>query len=154
MPTRPKIKIQDNAALRQKLDALYVEAGQVCLAKWAIAVAKHIFAQTGIAWEEYPEVVEGFAVNEEWQQGRARMHDVREAGFKMHALARTRESEIEKNAFRTAGQAVASGHMREHAMVSADYAIRTINLLHPGSDEAVKRERTWQLAALEDCLKT
>lgn len=69
-----------------------------------------------------------FNVNELWQVGKTRMHDVRQAGFKIHTLARECEGEIKKTALRVAGQAVGSGHMREHAMVASDYAIKTIDL--------------------------
>ena len=42
-----------------------------------------------------------------------------------------------------AGQAVASGHMREHAMVTSDYAIKTIGLISSSSIEAITTEREW-----------
>ena len=57
------------------------------------------------------------------------MHDVRQAGFRIHKIARENNSEIKKTALRAAGQAVASGHMREHAMVASDYAVKTIGLI-------------------------
>ena len=46
------------------------------------------------------------------------MHDVRQAGVKIHKVARESNSEIKKTALRVVGQAVGSGHMREHAIVS------------------------------------
>ena len=48
------------------------------------------------------------------------------------------------------GQAVATGHMREHAMVASDYAIKVINLLFPNNVNAVKQERLWQINHLKN----
>lgn len=69
-----------------------------------------------------PALKAGFAVNESWQKGNARMHDVRQAAFQIHRLARDSQDAVIQAALRTAGQAVAAGHMREHAMVASDYA--------------------------------
>lgn len=46
------------------------------------------------------------------------MFDVRRAGFKVHELARACTGPILQAALRAAGQAVGTGHMQEHAMVS------------------------------------
>ena len=37
--------------------------------------------------------------------------------------------------------------MPEHAIVASDYAIKVINLLHPG-DRAAARERQWQIQVM------
>lgn len=48
--------------------------------------------------------------------------------------------------FRVIGQAVASGHMKEHGMVASDYAIKLINLMYPCDMSKVIEERQWQLS--------
>jgi len=53
-------------------------------------------------------------------------------------------------ALRVTGQAVAVGHMKEHAMVASDYAIKVMNLMFPGNTEAVTIERNWQLTMLSN----
>ena len=153
MPTKPKIKIKDDTGLRGKIDLLYDGAEQIHLAQWSLAMAKHILEIADIDYLAVDEIINGFKVNEMWQESKARMHDVRQAGFKVHQLARSCEDEIKKTALRTAGQAIGSGHMREHAMVASDYAIKTINLLHPGDMEAVSLERLWQLNELKKILQ-
>lgn len=125
MPTRAKIKISDNAELRAKIDALYEQTAQAELAKWALLIAKRVLEMAGIDYRAIAEVTDGFRVNDLWQADGARMRDVRKAGFKVHQLARVCASEMERAALRTAGQAVGAGHMREHAMVAADYAIKS-----------------------------
>lgn len=153
MPTKVKIKIVDNNQLRAEIDEVYEKMSQVDLAKWSLLLATHILDIVGIDYNSVDEIAEGFNVNELWQAGKARMHDVRQAGFKIHKLARECENEIKKTALRVAGQAVGSGHMREHAMVASDYAIKTIDLISSNNIEAITKEREWQLNELKKILQ-
>ena len=149
MLTKVKIKIEDNSELRTKIDELYKKTNQVDLAKWSLLMAKHILDIVDIDYHSVEEIVNGFKVNELWQIGEARMYDVRQAGFKIHKLARDSDSDIKKTALRVVGQAVGSGHMREHAMVASDYTIKTINLISPNDFDAITKEREWQLNELK-----
>ena len=72
------------------------------------------------------------------------MHDVRQAGFQIHQLAKKAQDIVIQTSLRVVGQAIATGHMREHAMVASDYAIKVINLLFPNDVNAVKQERLWR----------
>lgn len=152
MTTQVKIKIKDNSELREKIDELYEKISQVDLAKWSLLMAKHILDIADIDYNSIDAIVDGFVVNELWQTGNARMHDVRQAGFRIHKIARECESEIKKTAFRVTGQAVASGHMREHAMVASDYAIKAIGLINSNDIDAITLEREWQLNELKKFL--
>ena len=152
MTTKVKIKIKDNSELREQIDELYEEISQVDLAKWSLLMAKHILDIVDIDYNSIEEIVDGFMVNELWQTGNARMHDVRQSGLKIHKIARECESEIKKTALRVTGQAVASGHMREHAMVASDYAIKTIGLISSNDIDAITFEREWQLNELKKFL--
>lgn len=152
VPTKVKIKIQDNCELRKEIDELYENMDQISSARWSISVAKHILEIVGIDYESIDEIAEGFRLNELWQVKKARMHEVRQAGFKIHKIARECSCEIKKTALRAVGQAVASGHMKEHAMVASDYALKTIGLIHANNTEAVTIEREWQLNEIKKFL--
>lgn len=148
MPTKAKIKIDDLPELRAALDALYQEKTQLQLARWALALAEHILPLAGCGAGAIPAVQEGFDVNRRWQAGEARVHEVRQAGLRVHRLAKACSDPVIQAALRAAGQAIGTGHMREHAMVAADYAIKTVNLKYPKDMDAVRAEREWQIAAL------
>ncbi len=152
MPTKIKIKIKDNIELRKEIDAVYEKMSQEDVAKWALVMADHILNIVGVDYKSIDEIVEGFRVNELWQKGNARIVDVRQAGFKIHKMARKCTSEIRKVAFRVAGQAVSSGHMREHAMVASDYASKTIGLISSNDIQAITTEREWQLNEIKKLL--
>jgi len=152
MPTKLKIKIKDNPELRVEIDNLYEKTEQVLLAQWSLSIAKHILAVVNMDASVAEAIASGFRVNELWQEGKARIHDVRQAGFKVHQIARHCNNEIQKTALRAAGQAIASGHMREHAMVASDYAIKTMDLLHSDNMDKITAERVWQLDELKRIL--
>jgi hypothetical protein len=125
---------------------------QISLAKWSLSMAKHILKTVDIDYKTIDEIVEGFRINELWQVKETKMHDVRQAGFKIHKIARECDSEIKKTALRVVGQAVGSGHMKEHAMVASDYAIKTIGLINSNNMEAITLEREWQLNEIKKFL--
>lgn len=145
-----KIKIKDDDELRAQIDSLHERMSQIVLAKWSIKIARHIIETVGIDENKYPEIREGFAVNEMWQAENARMHDVRQAGLKIHKLAREQIDEITKCAFRVIGHAVACGHMKEHAMVASDYAVKVITILYKNDLAKVQEERNFQLTELQN----
>jgi hypothetical protein len=153
METKTKIRIDDCPGMRKELEILYEQATQVVLAQWALELAKHVLLLAGFDCSGCSEVKNGFAANEAWQHGEARVYDVRQAGFAVHRYAKGCANEILRSALRTGGHAVGTGHMREHAMVASDYAVHTINLLHPGDLSAVVAERKWQIRTLRLCLR-
>lgn len=148
MPTRLKITINDDSAGRAALDALYEGASQVALCRYALRLAVHAMETAGYNDPHNPAITAGFAVNRQWQAGAARMHDVRQAGFAVHKLARQAPDELTTAVLRVVGQAIGTGHMPEHATVASDYAIKVINLLHPGDRAAAARERQWQVQVM------
>lgn len=149
MHDTPKIKIDDVPALREQLKGLFHHCDQVTIAQWAIALSKHVFVYAGLNYHAYRDVLDGYGMNEQWQRGQVRMFDVRQAGFTVHKTARTAPSACEQAVLRVAGQAIGTGHMKDHGMVAADYAIKVVNILFPKSIPPVEQERYWQIASLD-----
>lgn len=150
MVTKPRIKIRDDSGLRSEIDKEYENTDQVDLAGWAIICARRVLPFAKDENVDFYVLEKGFEINELWQRGKASVHEVRQAGFKIHSVARKCKTEIGKNAIRTAGQAVGVGHMKEHAMVCSDYAIKTIELAFPSEiGRRIIEEREWQLKELK-----
>lgn len=148
--TNVKIKIVDDTELRKELDSEYEISSQVKLCKYALSLATHILELIRYTDMNNATIKEGFFINEQWQKGNARMHDVRQIDFKIHQMAKASEDDVTRTALRAVGQAVATGHMKEHAMVASDYAVKVINLLYPNDMYAVKNERLWQINCLKE----
>lgn len=55
---------------------------------------------------------------------------------------------ISKFSSRVYAQAIATGHMRGHAIVSSDYAVKVVNLLNSNSRIEAVNERNKQMELL------
>ena len=147
--TKVKIRIRDDAAARSRIDAEYEKSSRSRMCRFASLLSEHIFQLTGYPEKQRDVIREALQVNEQRQRGTAGIQDVRRAAFRVHQLARESRDDIISAALRTAGHAVAAGHMKEHAMVASDYAVKVINLLYPDDMDAVRKEREWQLDQLK-----
>ena len=152
--TKTRIRIPDNTELRTRLDQEYEDASQVQLCRYALMLAAHILKLIDGSKLNHDTIKEGFWINEQWQEGNARMHDVRQVSFKIHQMAKASEDMAVCTALRVVGHAVATAHMREHAMVASDYAVKAICLLYPDCLEAVRNERLWQIQHLQEIKRT
>ena len=152
--TRAKINIADAPELREKLDREYELASKIQVCKFALKLAAHIREQINSSDPVHATIRTGFSVNELWQKGLTRVQDVRRASFKIHQMAKASEDAVVQAGLRVIGHAVATWHMKEHAMVASDYAIKVINLLKPDDMEAVRAERLWQINQLNEMRKS
>ena len=149
MASSSKIKIVDNTDWRNEIEERTELLSQVELAQWAITVAKHGLPYLEAEFPNHESIENGFKVNEMWQRGEATVHEVRQAGFKVHEVARSCTSETAKAVARAVGQAVGVGHMRGHAMVATDYAMKAIGLGSQGDMSKITEEREWQSQELK-----
>jgi hypothetical protein len=148
--TKAKIRIPDDTELRSRLDQEYEDASQAQLCRYALMLADHILNYMDGSKLNHDTIREGLWINEQWQKGNTRVHDVRQASFKIHQLAKESEDVMICTALRVVGHAVATAHMREHAMVASDYAVKAVCLLHPDCMDAVRNERLWQIQHLQE----
>ena len=151
--TKAKIKISDDIGLRNELEKEYESSSQVQLCRYAMLLADHVLELADHPDRKNDVIKEGLLMNEQWQKGLVRVHEVRQASFKIHQLAKTCEDVAIRSVLRAVGHAVATAHMKEHAMVASDYAIKVIDLLHPDDLDAVRNERLWQLDTLKEIRK-
>lgn len=70
---------------------------------------------------------------------------IRNAGFLANKLGQQSTNDLSKFSARVLAQSIAIGHMRGHAVVSSDYAIKVTNILFPKNIVKVEEERNRQL---------
>jgi hypothetical protein len=148
MHSKAKIKIVDNNMLREKLYDWFDKCDQVIIAQWAINLAVHISSICEIDHESNSTIIAGFEINKKWQNGNLRMFDVRQAGFKVHEIAKNEKDLLRQTAYRVVGQAIGTGHMKEHGMVASDYTIKCINIKYVNSNLKIDEERNWQISTI------
>jgi hypothetical protein len=149
MTSGTKIRITDNADVRAEIENLIDFIDQADLAKWAVSCAKHVLKFSEKEFPANKVVADGFRIIGLWQEGNATVLQVRQAGFKIHAIARQCKTEAARAALRATGQAVGTGHMKEHAIICSDYAVKAVQLAFPGKMDKIISERVWQLHELK-----
>ncbi|WP_462420924.1 putative immunity protein [Salinicoccus sp. Marseille-QA3877] len=147
-----KIKIIDNIELRNEIEVSLEKIPQKFLAQWALRVASVYLDHLDGHLKNDPRIKLGIETLEERIEGRVRAFDLRKVGFVVNELAKESKSDISKYSARSFAQAIATGHMRGHALVSSDYAIKVENLLTENSLDASTKERERQLKIIDELL--
>ncbi|WP_248548676.1 putative immunity protein [Paenibacillus odorifer] len=152
--TSPKIKIIDNHELRNLLEVMLENLPQKFLAKWALKVAVEHLDHLVQQLVNDPRIDLGIETLEKRITGEIRAFDLRKVGFIVNELAKESTTEASKYAARSFAQAIATGHMRGHAMVCSDYAVKLVNYIsdHSSVAEAATKERERQLRIAEELL--
>lgn len=124
---------------------------------WAKDCATRILHYYTTSFPQDPRPQQALQTLQDWiDTGAFNMAVIRKASLDAHAAAREVGADTPaRSAARAAGQAVATAHVRTHALAAANYALQAV---HRASDpslaaEAVTQERRWQtqrLMALRD----
>lgn len=144
-PSRYKIPIKDNLELRTDLEEILEVLPHKVLCLWALEYAKNFLNFFDEHLKDDARIFDSEAILLKRVQEKAGAFELRQAGFLANQLAKESKSEIGKISARVYAQAIATGHMRSHAIVSSDYAIKLINLLYPGDSHIVLEERKKQI---------
>jgi hypothetical protein len=147
LPTKYKIKVQDNYLKRCDLEAALEKLPQKYLALWAMQNAKHFIQYVDIDDDEQKNLIvtKTLGIFTKRIDNEINAYELRNAGFLANTLAQKSTNDLSKFASRVFAQAIATGHMRGHAIVSSDYSIKVINLLFPNDDDAITKEREKQI---------
>ncbi len=111
---------------------------------WAIACAEHVMP---LAREALPGLLaEALSVARGWAAGARPTGDVISAARAVHRLAREIGDPATRAIARAVGHAVATGHMADHSVAAAVYALKAV----AASGGAVADEISWQHAELPE----
>ena len=147
LPSPYKLKILDDGEKRLELELVLEQLPQGQLARWAMKMASSFIALIDME-DEFEKQKILTQVREVFQarlDGRASAYELRKAGFLANKLSQQAQSQIGKYAARVFAQAVAAAHMRGHAIVAADYAIKVRNLQSPDDLQLAVKERKGQI---------
>ena len=155
IPSPYKIKIIDNLAKRNELEHILNKLPQRNLAIWARKNAERFisYIDIGDAKQKNEIISKTTAILYKRIDAQINAFELRNAGFLANTLAKESVNEISKFSARVYAQAIATGPMRGHAIVSSDYAIKVINLLRNDVDEAINERNKQILLAQAILLK-
>lgn len=147
IPSACKIKIIDDENKRNELERILNLFSQRELAIWARRNAEKFISYIDIGDKKEKDdiVCKTSDLLQKRIDGKISAFELRSAGFLANTLARNSLDEISKMSSRVYAQAVATGHMRGHAIVSSDYAIKVMNLLNNNSKTEAGNERCRQI---------
>lgn len=154
IPSPYKIKISDDVAKRSELEQLLELLPQRELAIWAIKNAERFISYIDINDEtsKCDIVSKTSDILQKRINSEISAFELRNAGFLANTLAKNSVNEISKFSSRVYAQAIATGHMRGHAIVSSDYAVKVVNLLHNRDVDEVSNERNKQIELAKSLL--
>ena len=156
LPSPYKLKILDDRQKRLELEQILVRLPQKQLAQWAMQHATRFIALIDIGddLKKQQILTQVQEVFEARLAGNVSAYELRKAGFLAQKLSQQAKSPVSKYAARVFAQAVATAHMRGHAIVSADYAVKVVNLQSPDDMQAVVRERKQQIELAKEWQKS
>src|SRR4051812_24934729 len=141
-------KVRDPRLVTIRRGGSLTDADHARLARWAAGCAEHVLP---LFEDEHPsdgrprDAVEAARA---WARGELRMMDARARGG--HAMGAARPLHgAARYAACSAGQAACVGHVAEHDLGAAAYAIRAMAAANPADPGAARSERDWQRAQLD-----
>ncbi len=140
-------KLDDIPELKQALIAVFDTKTHREISRYGLLLADHTLQLAGIPLNE--TLAACYSVNRRWQDGGATFQEARDTSGAIHDLARSEESPAKAAALRAVAQIAAIPHVKRHALIASDYAVKTVNLLHPGNMDAVKAQRTLQINLMQ-----
>ena len=132
----------------EALVALITKTDHQTLARWAIGCVERVlpYFEEKFPQDQRPRIA--IDTLQTWiQTGVFKMAVIRKASLDSHAAAReVGEDSAARSAARAAGQAVATAHVRTHAIGAANYSLQAIHRAGNAEevDLAVEKERAWQ----------
>jgi len=145
--SKRKIKIDDVPGKRNELVALLEKLPHKYLAKWSIENAQAYLPLIDIGDNKIKSeiITETSQILAKTIDGKSGAFELRKAGFLANTLSKKSLNDISKFSARVFAQAIASGHMRSHGIVSSDYAIKVVNMQWPNDRSKVASERDRQI---------
>lgn len=119
------------------------------LALWAAACADHVIDYFEHERPGDPRPREAIAAARAWARGELPMMQARAGGGHAMGAARPLTGAARFAAY-SAGQAACVGHVAEHDLGAAAYAIKAVRSAHPDDPAAGRAERDWQRTQLPD----
>lgn len=153
VPSDYRIKVTDIPQKRMELETLLEQLPHKEVARWAVENAQ-IFIEDIESFADKESILEEtLNVFQQRLEGKKSAYQLRQAGFLANTLSKRSTTDISKFSARVYAQAIASAHMRGHAIVSSDYAIKVIQLKYGKDLDRVRVERERQITLARDFLK-
>lgn len=140
-------KPDDIPELKEELISIYETKSHKDVSRYSLLLADHILTLSNLPVNKTIESC--FTVSRAWQRGEARFQEARQVAFALHRLAREETDPVRVKAYRTLGQIAATPHVKRHALVASDYAVKLVNTMYPSNLDEVRKEREAQILMMK-----
>lgn len=139
--------IKDDVELREELQKIFECKSHKEMVKYSMFLGRHIMDIT----HTHPceEITQAYEISEKWLEGKAKFQEARAAAIKIHRLAHNEEDPVMEKVYRVMVQVAAAPHVKNHALIASDYAIKLINTMHPDNADEVRKERQTQIKLMK-----
>ncbi len=144
---RPIKGLEDIPSLKARLIAVFDTKTHRNVSVYGLLLADHILELTGMPLNEALEAC--YSVNRRWRDGDAGFQEGRDAAGVIYDLAREEKDPVREKALRVMAQVAATPHVKRHALIASEYAVKVVNLLYPGDLAEVRKERELQIKLME-----
>lgn len=140
-------KLDDIPELKSRLVDVFATKTHRAVSRYGLLLADHLLQSAHMAMDE--AVLACYRINQRWQDGDAGFQEARDAAGALFDLAREERNPVKEKALRAMGQVAAIPHVKRHALIASDYAVKVVNLQYPGDFDSVRKERDLQIALME-----
>ena len=140
-------KIDDIPELKEQLIDIFESKSHRDISHYSLLLAEHILSLTNTPVDD--AIAKCFDIVRKWQDGKAKFQEARQVAFMIHRLARMEKDPIKVKVLRMMGQIAATPHVKRHALIASDYAIKLVNLMYPKNFEEVVKERKIQIELMK-----
>lgn len=145
-------KVRDPRLITVRRGGTLTDADHRLLALWAADCAEHVLALFEGVCPDDLRPREAIAAARAWARGELAMMKARALGGHAMGAARPLQGAPRFAAY-AAGQAACVGHVAEHDLGAAAYAIKAVQASEPGNPTAGPRERDWQREQLPAAIR-
>ncbi|GAA4409796.1 hypothetical protein GCM10023168_28860 [Fodinibacter luteus] len=146
-------KVRDPRLVTIRRGGTLTDADHRRLALWAATCAEHVLHLFEDAQGSDPRPREAIEAARAWARDEMSMMDARALGG--HAMGAARRlHKAPRYAAYAAGQAACVGHVAEHDLGAAAYAIKAVRAANPGVPIAGRTERDWQRRQLDSSIRS
>lgn len=144
--------VRDPRLITIRRGGLLSDADQQLLALWAAQCAEHVLHlfETEESLDTRPR--DAIDAARAWARGEMKMMDARARGGHAMGAARPLRGAARFAAY-AAGQAACVGHVPEHDLGAAAYAIKVVQVANPSNSNAGRLERDWQRDQLHEQIR-
>ncbi|QCQ89877.1 putative immunity protein [Rhodococcus sp. SGAir0479] len=146
-------EVRDPRLVTVRRGGSLTDADHRLLALWAAECAEHVLGHFEREQPDDPRPREAIAAARAWAAGEMAMMRARAAGGHAMGAARPLAGAARFAAY-AAGQAACVGHVAEHDLGAAAYAIKAVRSAHADSARAGRLERDWQRTRLPEAIRT